>query len=280
MSTSPVFERLAVVGLGLVGGSAALAALERGAAGEVRAVDPGLEDSGGIPLVSVEEAAAWADGVLLAVPIDAMADAMSALAPHLGPDTLLTDTASVKGPVAELARRLLPHPENCVGAHPMAGGHESGFAHARADLFQGAPCILALEGHEPAAAVDRIEEFWQCLGAVTVRKTPAEHDSITAVLSHLPHVIAYAFARGLPGGDVAGLAGPGLRDFIRIARANPRLWCEILLMNRSRLAEEAARFEESLGIVLDALGRGDRALLEKILEEAQTSAKRIDRTGD
>ena len=87
MSALPVFERLAVVGLGLVGGSAALAALERGAAGEIRAVDPGLEDAGEIPLVSIEEAAGWADGVLLAVPIEAMANAMSALAPHLGPAT-------------------------------------------------------------------------------------------------------------------------------------------------------------------------------------------------
>ena len=271
----PVFERLAVVGLGLIGGSAALAAQQTGAAAEVRGVDPYRKEAGDFPLVSAAEAAGWADCVLLAVPIEAMGDAMSALAPRLAPRTLLTDTASVKGPVADLARRLLPHPENCVGAHPMAGGHASGFEHARADLFREAPCILALEGHEPPRAVDRIDEFWQCLGAVTVRKTPAEHDSITAALSHLPHVIAFAFARGLPDRDLLQLAGPGLRDFIRIARANPKLWCEILLMNRARLAEEAARFEKNMGTILDALGRGDRATLEGILEEARAALKNI-----
>ena len=274
--SAPVFERLAVVGLGLIGGSAALAAAKTGAAAEVRAVDPHLNDAGEFPLVSAADAAGWADCVLLAVPIEAMGDAMSALAPCLTPRTLLTDAASVKGPVADLARRLLPHPENCVGAHPMAGGHESGFEHARADLFQEAPCILALEGHEPARVVDRIDEFWQCLGAVTVRKTPAEHDAITALLSHLPHVIAFAFARGIDDPKLLRLAGPGLRDFIRIARANPKLWCEILLMNRARLAEEAARFEKNLGTILDALGRSDRATLERILEEAQAGLE----TGD
>ena len=133
--SDPVFDRLAVVGLGLVGGSAALAALERGAAREVRGVDPLRTKAGSIPLISAEEAAGWADAVVLGVPIEVMGEAMASLAPGLGPETLLTDTASVKGPIAALAREWLPHPENCVGAHPMAGGHASGFEHARADLF-------------------------------------------------------------------------------------------------------------------------------------------------
>lgn len=158
----------------------------------------------------------------------------------------------------------------------MAGSHEDGFLAARADLFTGAACIVTPSGGEPAAVVDRIEQFWQCLGTFTVRKTPEEHDAITAVLSHAPHVIAFAFAPGLPGPEGLRLAGPGLRDFIRIGRANPRLWCEILLMNRDRVAEEMARFEKNLEVILDALGREDRAALEAALIRAQQSLRGLD----
>lgn len=272
---SPPIERLAVVGLGLLGGSVALAARGRGVAREIRAVDPGVIDSQGIPLVSLTEAARWADLLVLAVPVEVMEDVLRGLAPHLRPEALLTDVASVKGPMAGWARRHLPHPERCVGAHPMAGGHQSGFGAARADLFAGAACFITPSGAEAAAVVDRIDEFWQGLGAVTARRTPEEHDAIAAALSHVPHVIAYAYARGLPGRDVLELAGPGLRDFIRIARGNSKLWCEILLMNRDRVAEEVARFQSNLEEILGALERGDRAELTRALEEGRCRSEKL-----
>lgn len=274
---TPVFDRVAVVGLGLMGGSVARAALARGAAGEVRGVDPALTEADRIPLAPLAEAVAWADLVVLAVPIEAMGDVIRAAAPHLRPSTLVTDLASVKGPVAELARRHLAHPENCVGAHPMAGSDRAGFAAADPGLFAQAPCILALSGGESAYVVDRIEEFWQCLGAFTVRLSPEEHDAVAATLSHVPHLVAFAYAMGLPSDEKLQLAGPGLRDFIRIARANPKLWCEILLMNRRRVAEEAARFSKNLGRVLDALGRGDRDELEEALRDGRENARKLER---
>ena len=276
-SAAPLFERLAVIGLGLVGGSVALAVLERGLAREIRGVDPALRGRAGpIEIVSLEEAARWADGIVAAVPIEAMESVLAGLAPWIGPEVVVTDTASVKQPVAEAARRLLPAPENVVGAHPMAGGDMTGFSHARPDLFQGAACILALEGHEPARTVDRVEQFWQCLGTFTVRKTPEEHDAICAALSHAPHAIAFAFARGLPQSDELRLAGAGLRDFSRIARANPELWCEILLRNRSRVAEEIARFEKNLGEIVDALARGDRESLARLLAEGGAALRHLE----
>lgn len=273
----PIFDRVAVVGLGLMGGSVALAARARGVSREVRGVDPALTEAGPIPLVSLAEAAAWADLIVLAVPLEAMGDAIRGLASHVRPSTLLTDLASVKAPVAELARRHLPWPGNCVGAHPMAGGDRSGFAAADPDLFAGAPCILALSGGEAPEVVDRIEEFWQCLGAFTVRKSPEEHDAIAASLSHVPHLIAFTYALGLPSDERLDLAGPGLRDFIRIARANPKLWCEILLMNRRRVAEEAARFSKDLGRLLDALSRGDREALEEALRDGRDRIEKLER---
>jgi prephenate dehydrogenase len=159
----------------------------------------------------------------------------------------------------------------------MAGGDQSGIAFARPDLFEGAACILTPAGPEPAEVVDRVEEFWQGLGALTVRKTPGEHDAICAVLSHAPHVIAFAFARGLPGPETLSLAGQGLRDFTRIARSNPKLWREILLMNRQRVAEELSRFEKHLGEIQDALARGDGEGLEALLAGAARALAALDR---
>jgi prephenate dehydrogenase len=206
-----------------------------------------------------------------------MEGVLAALDPLLAPEAVLTDTASIKGPVASAVRRLLSRPERCVGAHPMAGGDLSGFGHARPDLFEGAACILTPAGSEPPQVVDRVEQFWQCLGTFTVRRTPEQHDAITARLSHAPHVIAYAFARGLPDEDTLQLAGRGLRDFIRIARANPRLWSEILLRNRQGVAEEVAKFEKNLGEILDALARGDQPGLERVLRDGHDAVGKLER---
>jgi prephenate dehydrogenase len=125
--------------------------------------------------------------------------------------------------------------------------------------------------------VDQVEQFWQCLGTFTVQQTPAEHDALVAALSHAPHAIAYAFAQGLPQGDALRLAGAGLRDFTRIARANPELWCEILLRNRGRIAEEIARFEKNLGEIVDALARNDRAALRRLLAAGQAAVADLER---
>ncbi len=277
MSAEPLFERLVVIGLGLVGGSVALGARERGLAREVRGVDPGLESAGPIPVVSLEEAVPWADGLVLAVPVELIEPVLAKIARGIGPDTILTDTASVKGPMARAARRLLPDAGRCVGAHPMTGGDASGFAHARADRFQGAPCILTPEGTEPPEVVDRVDQFWQGLGTFTVRMRPQEHDAVTALLSHAPHVVAFAFAQGLPDAETLRLAGPGLRDFVRIARGNPRLWCEILLMNRWHIAEEIAQFEKNLAGISEALSRGDREALERALNRGYEAVAALER---
>ncbi len=277
MIEAPLFERLAVIGQGLLGGSVALGARTRGLAREVRGVDPHLDAAGAIPLVALEEAVPWADGVVLAIPVDAIESVVQQMARYVSAQTILTDTASVKGPMARAARRWLPDAGRCVGAHPMAGGDASGFAHARADLFQDAPCILTPEGREPAAVVDRVDQFWQGLGTFTVRMTPQEHDAVTALLSHAPHVVAFAFAQGLPDAETLRLAGPGLRDFLRIARGNPRLWCEILLMNRWHIAEEIAQFEKNLAGISEALSRGDREALERALSRGHAAVAALDR---
>jgi prephenate dehydrogenase len=278
VSPEPRFERLVVVGLGLLGGSVALAARSRGLAQTVVGVDPAVEAAGPIPMVPLAEALQGADGVVLAVPIEAVEEVLTRMAPLISSRTVLTDTVSVKGPVAEAVRRLLPFPERCIGAHPMAGGDAGGFGHATADLFEGAPCLLAVEGPEPPEVVDQIDRFWQGLGAFTVRTTPAQHDAIVALLSHAPHAIAYGFARALSDrGELLRLAGRGLRDFVRIARASPDLWAEILLRNRQRVSEEVARFEKNLGEIVEALEKEDRERLTQLLSEGRRALEKLER---
>lgn len=274
---TPCFDRLVVIGLGLIGGSVALAARERGLAREIRGVDPYREQANPIPLIPLGEAAEWADGIVIAVPPAALDGVLCELGPKLPPGTVLTDTASVKAPVAEAVRRRLVYPEQCVGSHPIAGGDRSGFENADPNLFEGAACILTPEGSEPPRVVDRIEQFWQCLGTFTARRRPAEHDALMANLSHAPHAIAFAFARGLPGGEDLALAGQGLRDFTRIARANPALWSEILWMNREHVAHELESFEEHLNEIRTALGRDDRSTLDRVLAAVPSAMDRLDR---
>jgi cyclohexadieny/prephenate dehydrogenase len=278
VTQEPLFERLAVVGLGLLGGSVALGARSRALARKVVGVDPALGSAGPIPVVPLEEALEGADGVVLAVPMGALDEVLRRMAPLLSTGAALTDTVSVKEPVADAVRRLLPCPERCIGAHPMAGGDTGGFDHADADLFVGAPCVLALEGPEPPQVVDQIDRFWQGLGAFTVRTTPAQHDAIVALLSHAPHAVAYGFARALSDrGEVLRLAGRGLRDFVRIARASPDLWAEILLRNRERVTEELARFEKNLEEIIEALGKEDRERLTQLLREGQQALQKLER---
>ncbi len=270
-----VFERLAIIGSGLIGGSVALAARERGAAHQIRVVDrselPGCE----FDQLPLAEAAAWADGIVVAVPVCAVDAVFCELSKHVSDTALVTDTVSVKRPVADAARRWLQRPEKCVGAHPMAGGERSGFEHADSTLFVDAPCLLALAGCELEDDVQRVEAFWRALGARTTRHTPDEHDGIVAVLSHAPHLVAFAFARGLADMDALELAGSGLRDFLRIARANPDLWCEILWANRERVAAEAERFRANFDVLVGALHRADRPRLLEAIEAGCGAAERL-----
>jgi len=273
--TEASFDRLAVVGLGLLGGSIALAARERGVASEIRVVDPYASGVSDFALVRLADAARWADGIVVAAPASAVDEIFRELAEHVSPEVLITDTVSVKRPVAEAARRRLRHPERCVGAHPMAGSEHSGFAFAASTLFVDAPCLLALEGHEDPADVERIERFWQRLGARTSRHTPDEHDAIVAVLSHAPHLVAFAFARGLTDPSVLEWAGPGLRDFVRIARASPELWTDILRANRDHVIREAEHFQQNFDALLGALVDDDAARLRDAIDAGRCAVEKL-----
>jgi prephenate dehydrogenase len=279
MTSGVRFERLAVLGLGLLGGSLAWAARERGLAGEVvgcarrpeplrRARERGLvHRTTGDPA----EAVAGADLVVLATPVGTMAPLLAQVAPALAPGALVTDVGSVKGVLADTLPGLLPPGVCFVGSHPMAGSHEKGPDHARPDLFEGSVCIVTPVPGDAPAAIERIEALWRTVGARVVRRDPAGHDREVAWMSHLPHVLAFAFARAL-GEAPAGardVAGPGFRDFTRIAKSDAELWADILVANAKAVAGPLARVAGELAEVARRLEAGDADALERWITEAR-----------
>ncbi len=279
------FERLAVLGLGLLGGSLAWAVRERRLAREVvgqgrRA--PALEAARARGLVDrvttdARAAVAGADLVVLATPVEVMAELVRRVAPELAAGCVVSDVGSVKGVLAETLPGLLPPGVSYVGAHPMAGGHRGGVERARPDLFEGATCVVCPGPAATSEAEARVEGLWRALGSRVVRREPAAHDGEVAWTSHVPHALAFAYGRALSGAPrgAGDLAGPGFRDFTRIARSDPALWGGILDANRKALAAPLARVAERLAELARILEAGDAEAVERFLAEARTALERL-----
>jgi prephenate dehydrogenase len=280
----PLFERLAVLGLGLLGGSVAGAARRRGVCRTVvgharrpaplqHALDAGLVDAVFDRSAGPAEAVRGADLVVLATPVSSMAGVLREVAPALAPGALVTDVGSVKGPLADSLPGLLPSGVRYVGSHPMAGSHVVGVEHARHDLLQGACCVVTPASPGDAEACERLDEFWTALGCRVVRRDPAAHDLDVAWVSHLPHLLAFAYARSLAGAPERSgeLAATGFRDFVRIARSDPEMWGDILGFNHKALAGPLRAFSDALADVARALEAGDPEAVserDRLLESA------------
>jgi prephenate dehydrogenase len=272
------FERLAVLGLGLLGGSVALAARRRRVARRVvggarrreareQALRRGVVDEA----LDFEAAVRGADLVVLATPVFAMADAVRRIGPALAPGAIVTDVGSVKGLLAETLPGLLPRGVAYVGSHPMAGSHARGLAHAREDLFEGAACVV--DAGSDAAATARVAEFWRALGARVVARDPAQHDAEVAWTSHLPHAVAFAYAAALRASPAGAreVTGSGFADFTRIAHSDPELWAEILTANRKALAAPLQCMSEALAGLARAIEANDEEAVERWIAAARTS---------
>ena len=279
-----VFERVAVVGLGLLGGSVALAARERGVAREVVGATRSSEAraqalaSGAVDRIApIAEVARGADLVVLATPVGAMAAAVRQLAPGMGA-CIVTDVGSVKSPLVETLPGLLPPGCVYVGSHPMAGSHRSGIEHAREDLFEGAACVVT---EAPDAARERVCDFWRALGARVVLRDAAAHDAEVAWMSHLPHALAFAFAGALRSAPEPAfeVAGAGFRDFTRIAHSEPELWADILAANRKALAGPLQVAGQTLAELGRAIEAHDVEALERFLGAARAALSRAEVRG-
>lgn len=272
------FSRLAVIGLGLLGGSVARAARRAGVADRIvaagrrpapleRALAEGVVDE----VADIAGAVRGADLVVLGTPVGIMQRVLEEASPHLSPGTLVTDVGSVKGVLADRLAGVLPADVHYVGAHPMAGSHLRGVVHARADLFDGACCIVTPVPSSDRDAVAEIVAFWRALGALVTERDPVQHDVEVAWVSHVPHALAFAFAHAMAGApERAGeLVGSGFRDFTRIAHSDPLMWGEILHENRKALAGPLQAFARSLHELTEALESGDADARDHFLESAR-----------
>jgi len=260
-----MFDTVAIVGVGLIGGSLGMALRERGLARRVIGIPRRAEtlaealsvraiDDGTLDLAAVSAA----DLVVLAPPVLTIPPLVEAMAPHLRPGAVLTDVGSTKGSLMRVLPPLLPEGVDLVGGHPMAGSERGGVLAARADLFEGATYILTPDSRARPESAARLAELIRSLGAVPVVMEPDLHDDAVARISHLPHVVAAALAEAAGAGAVPAdvlrlLVAGGFKSTTRIAASSPEMWRDICLTNREAILAGLSDFEAALGAFRAAL---------------------------
>ena len=276
------FTKVVIFGVGLIGGSFALALRKANAVQEVvgfgrsaetlrQARQLGIIDRAGDDLATELHNA---DLVLLATPVGQMDAIFSRLAPHLGPDTLVTDGGSTKCNVVDYARaRLGSKLAQFVPAHPIAGAEKSGATAAQSQLYAGKKVVLTPLPENSTAAVARVRKVWELCGAVVSELTPAQHDSVFAAVSHLPHLLSFALVHDIAQREdkdlLLSFAASGFRDFTRIAASSPEMWRDICMANREALMSELLRYANELHGLFQALEQRDAARLEEVFAEAR-----------
>ena len=276
-----MFNQLGVIGCGLMGGSFALALKRGGLARRVvgyskspstteRALRLGVID---VVAESALQAVAGSDVVLLAVPVAATEATLKAIRHLVEPGLLVMDVGSTKRDVVDAARRALRERiAGFVPAHPIAGKEGSGIQHADAALYAGRQVILTPLPQTDATLVQKATDIWSAIGAQVLRMTPENHDNAFAAVSHLPHLLAFAYfgsVLGQPAGrDLLALAGPGFRDFTRIAASDPTMWRDVLLANREEVLKQSQRFRQSLDALEQVMLAGNGPALQELLRVA------------
>jgi cyclohexadieny/prephenate dehydrogenase len=275
-----VFQRVAILGAGLIGASISLAARENGAAKSLVLYDKDANVRHRARALSLGEivntadaAVAGAELVVLAMPVGAMAEAMAAISPALQPGAIVTDVGSVKRSVAEALAPLTPPHALLIPGHPIAGTEHSGPEAGFATLFKGRWHILTLAA------------FWRALGADVEEMAPARHDVVLAVTSHLPHLIAFnivAMAEDLETvteSEVVKYSASGFRDFTRIAASDPTMWRDVFLNNRDAVLEVLGRFSEDLAALQRAIRWGEGDTLYDLFDRARRMRREVIEAG-
>lgn len=279
-----MFEQLGLIGCGLMGGSFALALKKAGLVKRVvgysksptttaRALQMGVID---IEAPSALLAAAGADIVLLAVPVGATEATLKSIKHLVTPDMLIMDVGSTKVDVVQAARNALgPQIGSFVPAHPNTGKEVAGVEHADADLYTGAKVVLTPTERTLTAQLGKAQALWQALNCDVRVMSPETHDAAFAAVSHLPHMLAFAMMHSITSQAQAdaflSLAGPGFRDFTRIAAGDPHMWRDILLANKTEVLAQVAHFKMAVQAFENVLQAGDAQALEDMITLASTA---------
>jgi prephenate dehydrogenase len=276
-----MFEQLGLIGCGLMGGSFALAMKRAGLVKRVvgyskspstteRARQMGVID---VEAPSALLAVSGADIVLLAVPVAATEATFKAIRHLVTANMLVMDVGSTKRDVVDAARKVLrDHVGSFVPAHPIAGREVSGVEHADPELYAGRQVILTPIDKTQAAHLKKAQDLWEALGCHVQHMSPESHDAAFAAVSHLPHLLAFALMHSIvnqgQGKDFLQLAGPGFKDFTRIAASDPNMWRDVLLANRLELVEQAKIFQRSLHNMLQLAEDNKGEKLEEMISQA------------
>lgn len=276
------FNKVVIFGVGLIGGSFALALRRANVVNEVvgfgrsAATLEQARQLGIIDRIGLDVAAEVCDAdlVLLATPVGQMSDLMARIASHMGARTLMTDGGSTKGDVVATAYANLGiKVVQFVPAHPIAGAEQSGAAAARADLYAGKKVVLTPLPENSPETIARVRKAWELCGAVVSELTAQQHDEVFAAVSHLPHLLSFALVHDLAQRDnrdqLLSFAASGFRDFTRIAASSPEMWRDICMANKTALLGELADYMQELETIRRALAADDAKKLEDIFSLAR-----------
>ena len=278
------FDTLAVVGLGLIGGSFVMDVRRLGLAKRILGYDNNSEYSAEISsrnlvdyLAEAPDAKlAEAQLVMLAVPVKAFADVLSNIRPHLSASVILTDTGSVKSPLLQMMRTEYAG-ISFVGGHPIAGSENFGPHAARENLFAGKRCILTPETDTDRDVVRTVCDMWESMGSMVSEMDAEDHDQMFASVSHLPHLLAYASIQAIADSstpEALSHSGAGLKDFSRIASSSPEMWADIFLENQENLLSRMNTFKDVVVKLEEAIKRNDKEKLIELLAQAKTERDR------
>jgi prephenate dehydrogenase len=276
-----MFNQLGVIGCGLMGGSFALALKRAGLVKRVIGYSKSPSTTEKARQLGVIDQAAesallavsGSDIVLIAVPVSATESTFKAIRHLVEPGTLFMDVGSTKRDVVDAARRVLKERVGAfVPAHPIAGKEVAGIAQADASLYNGRQVILTPLPQTSPELVQKATDVWAAIGSQVLRMTPENHDAAFAAVSHLPHMLAFAYfnsvARQPAGRDYLSLAGPGFRDFTRIAASDPAVWRDILMSNREEILKQTQRFRHTLDAMEHVIKSGNIEALEDLIKSA------------
>jgi len=264
------FKKMAVIGVGLIGGSLARILREKGAVGEVvgigrgeanlkRGVELGVLDSYS---TDPKQGVVGADLVFIATPVCTIAKVVAEIAPYLAPGCIVTDGGSVKESVVAACEPLMPEGTYFVGGHPIAGTEHSGVEASFSTLYLGRRCIVTPTPATDPAALAKVVELWEIAGSTVPLMDPVQHDLVVAAISHLPHMVAYSLVNAVDGydrfgGDLLSFSAGGFRDFTRIASSDPVMWRDIALTNRDAILEMMDFFSGYLEKLRGLVAAGD-----------------------
>lgn len=278
----PIINRLAIIGVGLIGGSLARVLKEKGEVGEVVGIGRGrsnLEravELGVIDRYSHDPAAgvAGADMVFLATPVCTIAGLVKEIAPALALGAIVTDGGSVKGDIVRECEPLVPVGRHFVGGHPIAGTENTGVEASFSALYQGRRCIITPTEHTDRKALDKVVRMWEIAGSDVVLMDVAKHDRVVAAISHLPHMVAYSLVNAVGEYDgcdenILKYSAGGFRDFTRIASSDPVMWRDIALQNRDSVLEMMDLFATYAARLREMVAAGDGPAMERFFARSK-----------